>query len=389
MFGAPISEAESQVIKTVHLQPFRGIGDMYNTLVPGDPMFTGLPYGGNWADPRFRSWQRQALEGVTTDAETTRWTDFKGILLEVVGEVAAARWETMDRSYLKLVEIGPAFNNYIDSNVVVSGASPDMKEWDEETGYPTMETGKKQSVTSKVSDFGGILRWTKRMVQNDENGSGLQLILEDVAGAVEATWRVIGRGIINEVMGWSTGINTKLYSDGLPYYQSPDYEGGRANYINGNGASYDNMVSLLHLMLSQTDIAKAGQTPQPLVLVPGRVLCVNTRWKQVQEYFHIPFRPGSTTEPNELGLPEPPEVIGVHRSFLHGRDDFLGYLPNPLLKGTIRMQYYLGRQAPSIVWQNQSFAGQVFENGTISVQLDMPVRITTVRPKGLAAIYES
>ena len=392
MFALPVTESEQNVINASGLRPYQGIADMYHSIVPGDPDVTGLPYGGDRSNPRYQSWARQMMGGISGGPEVVRSTDFTGILLEVVGELAAARWETMDRSYLDLCEIGPQFTNYRESNVVVAGASPDMKKWDEVTGYPDLETGARQKVTTKVDDYGGILRWSKRVVIDDENGSSLQLILDDVAGAVEATWRVIGKSIVNEAMGWGGNplrVNGKKFQDGRVLYEEPDVENSpRRNLVIGDGRDYDNIVALLHLMLSQEDIAKPEQDPQPLVLVPGRVMCVNTAWTRINDYFNRPYKPGTENEANELGLPVKPKVVGLHRVFLHGREDFLAMMPDPMLKGVIRLQYYRNRRSPSIVWQNQSFAGRNFENGEIACQLDMPVRVTTVRPKGLYSVHK-
>ena len=145
---------------------------------------------------------------------------------------------------------------------------------------------------------------------------------------------------------------------------------------------------LLNLMQSQEDIAKAGEDPQPLIMLPGVVLCVTNFATTARQYFTMEYKPG-TTEANELGVSQTPKVVGVHRNFLHNRDDFVAMAPNPMMQGVVELQYFRNRQKPSIVWQTNPEVGRTFENGEIACRLDMPVRVTMARPKGTFAAFEA
>lgn len=384
LFQVPCTESERTLITQRGVRAYMSLDDMYKDLVPGDTEYTGIPYGGQ--GPMYRRWyQRFVTEGVTAGDEVVKSTDFGNILLQVVGELGLSRWELLDKSFLNIVEIGPNFSNYIDSNVVVYGAAPDMKEWSEDSGYQDLESGARKPVTTQVKDWGGIMRWSKRVVIDNR----LDMITEDVNAQIDATWRAVGRTVFDKILGWgvpaggSTAvINGLSMQDGNGVlYQ----EGGiRRNYVDGDGRLYGNQVKLLNKMMEQEDIAKPAQTPQMLVLTPGIVLCVNTAWAVINGYWNAPYKPGTENEPNELGLPndQKPVVIGVHQGFLRGRKDFVAFLPDPRLKGVIRLQYFNGQNQPKITWQNQPPMGRVFENGEIAAQFDFPLRITLIREKG-------
>lgn len=386
LFHAPVTEAEQKIITERSVRPYLTLNDMYKDLVPGDPDYTGIPYGGK--GPKYRAWySRNVLEGVTSGDDTVKSTDFANILLQVVGELGLSRWEVLDTNFLKLCETGPIFTNYIDSNVVIYGAAPDMEEWSEDTGYPDLAAGARKPVTTTVKDWGGIMRWSKRIVIDNR----LDMITEDVNAQIDATWRAVGKHVFDKLLGIDTNgiINNLAMGDGNGVlYQAA---GIRRNYVDGDGRNYANLVSLLHFMMEQEDIAKAGQEPQMLNLLPGHVYCVSNAWANVNGYFMAANKPGTDSEPNELGLPtdQRPMVIGVHQNFLRQRQDFVGMIPNPAVKGVMRIQYLNGQTTPRITWQNQPSVGRVFENGEIACQFDFPVRITLVREKGAYASFLS
>jgi len=391
LFKAPCTQAEQTLIAQRGVRAYQTLDDMYKDLVPGDSEYKGLPYGGT--GEKYRQWyQRYVTEGVAAGDEVVKSTDFGNILLQVVGELGLSRWETLDKSFLQLCEQGPNFINYIDSNVVVYGAAPDMKEWSEETGYPELEAGARQPVTTRVKDWGGIMRWSKRVVIDNR----LDMITEDVNAQIDACWRAVGRTVFDNVLAWGIPaggtvpvINGLRLQDGEGVLYNAG--GTRRNYVDGDGRAYGNQVKLLALMLEQEDIAKANQTPQMLNLTPGLVVCVNTAWAVINGYWNSPYKPGTESEPNELGLPtgQKPTVIGVHQGFLRGRKDFVAFLPNPALRGVIRIQYFNGQTQPKITWQNQPPMGRVFENGEIAAQFDFPLRLTMVRSKGIFSAHNS
>ena len=146
------------------------------------------------------------------------------------------------------------------------------------------------------------------------------------------------------------------------------------------------MVELLSLMQNQVDFVKAAETAQPLIMLPGIFVCVTTFATTALQFFTMEYKPG-TTEANELGVAQTPKVIGVHRNFLHNRDDFTAMLPNATMQPVIELQYFMNRKKPSLVWQTNPEIGRTFENGEIACRLDMPVRVTLARPKGAFAAF--
>lgn len=391
LFQLPCTEAEQTLVTQRGVRPYMSLDDMYKDLVPGDSEYTGVPYGGQ--GPQYQRWyQRFVTEGVAAGDEVVKSTDFANILLQVVGELGLSRWEMLDKSFLDLCETGPNFANYIDSNVVVYGSAPDMKEWTEDGGYEDLEAGARKPVTTQVKDWGGIMRWSKRVVIDNR----LDMITEDVNAQIDATWRTVGRAVFDKILGWGIPVGSsdpiinglKMQDGNGVLYQAG---GIRRNYVDGDGRMYGNLVKLLNLMMEQEDIAKPTQDPQMLVLVPGMVVCVNTAWAVINGYWNAQYKPGTENEPNELGLPnnQKPTVVGVHQGFLRDRKDFVAMLPVPALKGVLRVQYFNGQTQPKITWQNQPPMGRVFENGEIAAQFDFPLRITLIREKGAYSSHNS
>jgi len=392
LFQVDCTEEEKGIVTKRGLRAYTSLEDMYQDLCPADPDYTGMPFGG---DSRFEQWKtrlitRGVVEGVTSGADTVSSNDFAGIFLQVVGELGVQRWEILDKSAIDLCENGPNFQNYVESNVVVHGAAPDMEEATEASGYPELGVGARQSVTTRASKYGGIMRWSEDVIIDNR----LDLINQDVLSQVDATWRSVIRKIIDTLMGWTaaTGINTATHDDGNGViYQAPGTAAGdkRRNYVVGDGREYNILVTLVNYMMQQSDIYKAGQTPQPLTLLPGKVLCETTSWSQVDDNFTMKYKPGTENESNKLRQPngQTPQVIGVHQSFLHGRSDFVCVIPNPAIHGVIRLQKFRGLTTPSITWQNKPDIGRVFENGELAVKFRFPVRITLLRPKGAYAAF--
>lgn len=392
LFQVACTESEEKVIRDRGLKPYRTLDDMYQDLCPGDANYTGMPFGGG---ARFEQWKtglvaRGVVEGVTAGSEVVTSNDFAGIFLQIVGELGVQRWEILDKAPIDLCEEGPNFQNYVNSNVVVHGAAPDMGEATESGGYPELEVGARQSVTTRASKYGGIMRWSEDVIIDNR----LDLINQDVLSQVDATWRAVIRKIVDTLMGWTAagGINAATFDDNNGViYQAPGTPSGdlRRNYVVGDGREYNTLVTLVNYMMQQSDIAKAGQTPQPLTLLPGKVLCETTSWSAVDDNFRMKYKPGTENESNKLRRPDGqvPQVIGVHQSFLHGRSDFVCVLPDPRLHGVIRLQKFRGLSAPSITWQNKPDIGRVFENGEMAVKFRFPVRITLLRPKGAYAAF--
>jgi len=392
LFQVDCTEEEKGIVTKRGLRAYTSLEDMYQDLCPADPDYTGMPFGG---DSRFEQWKtrlitRGVVEGVTSGADTVSSNDFAGIFLQVVGELGVQRWEILDKAAIDLCEVGPNFQNYVDANVVVHGAAPDMEEATEAGGYPELGVGARQSVTTRASKYGGIMRWSEDVIIDNR----LDLINQDVLSQVDATWRAVIRKIIDTLMGWTaaTGINTATHDDGNGViYQVPGTASGdkRRNHVVGDGRQYNILVMLVNFMMQQSDIYKAGQTPQPLTLLPGKVLCETTSWSQVDDNFTMKYKPGTENESNKLRQPngQSPQIIGVHQSFLHGRSDFVGVFPDPRKHGVIRLQKFRGLTTPSITWQNKPDIGRVFENGELAVKFRFPVRITLLRPKGAYAAF--
>jgi hypothetical protein len=399
LFGARMTEGEQSIVNASGLRGFQSVKDMYNTLVPGDSNFTGMAYGGPGGGNarQYYAWKNnlvgmQSMQGITGDTAVVRRGDFTGILLDVVQQVAMTRWDMQQLDAFDLCHVGPGFEDFEASNLIITGAAPDMSRWNNVSGFPNIETGARKKVTTEADVLGGILRWSWDVILNDRNGSALNLIQTDVDNAIDATYRTIVREIVNAFMGWtSTGINTATPdSDGVVYAApAPTGLGAiRKNYVDADGRSYSSLVSLLNLMQSQEDIAKPGEDPQPLIMLPGIVLCVTNFARTARQYFTMEYKPG-TTEANELGVSQTPKVIGVHRNFLHNRDDFVAIAPNPTMQGVVELQYFRNRKKPSIVWQTNPEVGRTFENGEIACRLDMPVRVTMARPKGTFSAFEA
>lgn len=391
LFMVDCTEAEQDNIRKRGIRPYRTLDDMYQDLCPGDPEYTGMPFGGG---PKFEQWRsrlvvRGVTEGVTAGSEVVTTSDFAGIFLQVVGELGVQRWEMLDRSAIELCELGPNFQNYVDANVVVHGAAPDMGTATESGGYPELETGARQSVTTRASKYGGIMRWSEDVVIDNR----LDLINQDVLSQVDSTWRAVIRKIVDTLMGWTaTGINTATFDDGHGViYQAPGTPTGniRRNYIQGDGRDYNTLVNLVTYMKQQADIAKAGQTPQPLTMMPGKVVCESMAWSQVDDNFTMRYKPGTENEPNKLRQPNgvAPQVVGVHQSFLHGRSDFVCVIPDPRVHGVVRYQRFRGLASPQTIWQNQPDVGRAFENGELAIKFRFPVRVTLLRPKGAFAAF--
>lgn len=397
LFGAPLTEGEQSMVNAAGLRGFIDVKQMYNTLVPGDfeqGMLTGMAYGGpgGGQPQKYYAWKNELLgmqtrQSIAGGTEVVRRGDFTGILLDVVRQMGLARWDMQQLDAFDICHVGPGFQDFEASNLVITGTAPDMGTWNNLTGFPNIETGARKKVETAANVLGGILRWSWDVILNDRNGSALNIIQTDVDNSIDATYRTIVRAIINALMGWtSTGINTATPdSDGV-LYQASVPGGVRQNYFNADGRSYATMVELLSLMQNQVDFVKAGETAQPLIMLPGIFVCVTTFATTALQFFTMEYKPG-TTDANELGVAQTPKVIGVHRNFLHNRDDFTAMLPNATMQPVIELQYFMNRKKPSLVWQTNPEIGRTFENGEIACRLDMPVRVTLARPKGAFAAF--
>jgi hypothetical protein len=123
-------------------------------------------------------------------------------------------------------------------------------------------------------------------------------------------------------------------------------------------------------------------------LQPGVIACVNTAWASVNGMYKMVTQPGNDAMPNELGLPQLPQVIGLHPGFLHDRVDFIAMLPNPAMKPVIEISYLNGQQNPAIVWQETPSEGRAFTHGELAARFNLPIRHHMLRPHGSFVSYQ-